>query len=103
MNTLVQKPRSSLVDTHDRFVSAISQINLHEEIVVDTETTGLDWVHDDAVCGVSVLAGSDAFYFPFRHGEGQNLEESDLRRLCGEVLLSDRATGGYNYSFDTKM
>lgn len=103
MDTLVQRDRARLIDTHERFESAIAAINMHDEIVVDTETTGLEWSGSDRVCGVSVLAGPCAFYFPFRHNEGQNLDESHLRRLAGDVLRPDRVHGGFNYSFDIKM
>lgn len=92
-----------LVTTSKQFHAAVSYLNQHEELVIDTETNGLDWAKDDKVCGVPVLAGDKSFYFPFRHGEGPNLPESYLRQLAVEVFTPERVQGGFNYSFDEKM
>lgn len=93
----------TLVTTPAQFNKAIAHINQYEELVIDTETNGLDWAKDHHVVGVPVLAGDKTFYFSFRHGEGPNLDEKYLKQLATEVFTPDRIQGGFNYSFDEKM
>jgi DNA polymerase I len=93
----------SLVQTPDQFNEAVAYLNSHDEVVADTETNGLDWAKGSHVVGASILAGERSFYFPFRHGEGVNLDESYLRRLTEEVLRPNRVQGGFHYGFDMKM
>lgn len=85
------------------YEQAKREINSHEEVVCDTETTGLQWAKGDKVCGVSILAGDKSYYFPFRHGEGGNLPEQNLQDLCKTVLRPDRPHLGFNYKFDILM
>lgn len=92
-----------LVTTLKQFESAVAEINQHEEVVVDTETNGLDWAKDHRVVGVPVLAGDRSYYFSFRHAEGPNLPEKYLKRLCKEVLPRKRKQLGFHYAFDMKM
>lgn len=95
--------KRTLVNTPEKYESAVSYINEHSEIVNDTETDGLDWVKENQVVGVSTLAGERSFYFPFRHKDGVNLPENLLADYCERVLRPDRPHGGFNYSFDVKM
>jgi DNA polymerase-1 len=89
--------------TEDNYESAVSEINRHDEIVCDTETTGLQWHKGDEVCGVCLAAGEQSYYFPYRHGEGENLPISKLEDLCTRVLRPDRPHLGFNYGFDVTM
>lgn len=76
--------------------------------VVDTETTGLSIFGNaeraqDHVIGISIDTGPEAYYFPFRHLQGNNLPMECMdffRRYLGN---SNRTYGGWNYGFDLHM
>lgn len=95
-----------LIDNDSDFSIALEEIEKHDTITVDTETTGLDW-HVDLIVGVPVRVGHDegdpkTYYFSFRHQGCANVSENKLRTL-GNVLHS-KTVRGYNYTrFDLGM
>jgi len=69
--------------------------------VIDIETSGLDILGGDELCGLGIgtIQGS-YYYFPFRHTVGTNLDikflDPLLRILEGKTLI------GHNIKFDIK-
>ncbi len=74
---------------------------------VDIETNGLKmWRREDParMCGIAIgpiADSSKAYYFSFRHGEGENLPLELLQPL--RELLADVLWLGHNLSFDCKV
>ena len=91
-----------LVNTVEMFSKVVEKIKQASILVVDTETTGLEWVRD-RLCGIAIYCDGQSFYFPFRHGEGINLPLDLLRVLIRDVLTSDKVHIGHHYSFDMKI
>jgi DNA polymerase-1 len=91
-----------LVNTVEMFSEVVEKIKQASIVVVDTETTGLEWVRD-RLCGVAIYCDGESFYFPFRHGEGINLPLDLLRVLICDVLTPDKVHIGHHYSFDMKI
>jgi DNA polymerase-1 len=92
-----------LVTNRQEFEDAISILNSGGGVVDhDYETTGTRW-HINEVCGVGLGIGEHRYYFPFRHGSGENLPVSWLPELHARVLPSERPRGGHHYSFDLKI
>ncbi len=74
------------------------------KIVVDVETNGLD-SHINQSCGIGVGEATfkaKAFYFPFRHHQGENLEYNNLADLIN-VLNESKSIIGYNIKFDLRF
>lgn len=73
------------------------------DLVIDVETTGLDWRHDQIIGYVLTFSPNprDSIYLPVRHGGGGNLDpdivESMLRFALNKQTLH---TIGHNYLFD---
>jgi DNA polymerase-1 len=82
--------------------------NLNESrlVIVDCETTGVDWKRDQAV-GYVVCVGpsmEDVWYLPVRHQGGGNLDAEQVERWLSK-LLSDpaRKVANHNLKFDLHM
>lgn len=76
--------------------------------VVDTETTGLrifatKTKERDKVIGIAVDIGPEAYYFPFRHLQGNNLPMECMEFFRRYLSNPNRTYGGWNYSFDVHM
>lgn len=98
-----------LIDTPQKLNEVKPKLLACMDPVVDTETTGLDIFgtaakgYRDKVIGIAVDTGDEAFYFPFRHRQGNNLPMSEMgffRQYLGNV---NRTYGGWNYGFDLHM
>lgn len=77
-----------------------------KELVIDVETTGLDWKRDHSVGYVLTFSAdpADSIYLPIRHGGGGNLNPDQTlamlrRHLCRPTLH----TIGFSYGFDLKF
>ena len=90
-----------LVDTIPQFTNTVKGLTKETELVVDVETNGLDPFEQHEICGVGVgtLKSDKAFYFPFRHKQGNNLPLSLLPELM-KVLSDQKRLVGYNLKFD---
>ena len=102
-----------LVDTLDKLREVIPDLLACMDPCVDTETTGLGafgrpgWARDHVI-GISIDTGTEAYYFPFRHGSATapNLPCSllDPDGFFGHYLSDEHRTYlGYNYGFDLHM
>jgi DNA polymerase-1 len=83
-----------------------SRIDAAKELVIDTETTGLDWKNDRTVGYVLTFSGNpaDSHYLPIRHGGGGNLDpDKTLAMLRRHLSRPDLRTIGFSYSFDLKF
>ena len=77
----------------------LTRIANAEQVVVDTETSGLRAWQGSKLCGVGVaLSGSEGYYWPFRHPK-DNLERQWLPRLWQALSRVPRLVG-YNLKFD---
>lgn len=104
--TLVAHPHAM---TRNRLYTAAMQwIHAQPAIAVDVETTGLrHWSGNDRVVGIAVYGGGTSvkrsFYFPFRHGRGENLnlDPSLIRTDFGPLLArTDQKKINFNCKFD---
>ena len=85
----------------DSFESALESLKKHVVLFVDLETTGLD-PYESTMCDVAICGDAlEAYYFPFRHGEGYNLPLSYLNPL--RSLLVNRTLVMWNAKFDLKF
>jgi len=98
----MSKPKQILVNTTEAYAKAKSYLGTTGGVTMDLETNGKDF-NRNKLCGVGILGGDRAFYFSFRHGEGQNLPEPLIRDLFETVLPPERPQLGHNYTFDIKM
>lgn len=89
--------------TESNYEMAVRDLNRHDDLVHDTETTGLQWARGDEVCGVGLMSGENPYYFPFRHEPGGNLPLPLLKDLCERVLRPERLQLGFNLKFDLHM
>lgn len=72
------------------------------EVGFDTETTGLRWWDGDKPIGLSISYGDQAFYLPWGHRPGGNLDE-DLMRRWAKWELAGKHIVGLNTRFDAHM
>lgn len=92
-----------LVTDHNyvRTMEALDRVET--ELFADSETTGLTPWAGDRLCGISLKGpgyDSEAYYFPFRHGYGPNLDPCRLKHF-GPLLSKRHVTYvGWNYNFD---
>lgn len=75
---------------------------------VDTETTGLSIFGNatrkrDVVIGIAIDTGLNAYYFPFRHKQGQNLPMESMKFFQSYLSDPHRTYGGWNYCYDLHM
>lgn len=96
-----------LVTTSRQFDDAIAKLSKSQDVVVDTETSGLAMFSKEGparMCGIAIgdaaVAGHD-YYFSFRHGEGPNLKIELLDYL--RQYLEHKTWLGHNISFDSKI
>lgn len=98
-----------LIDTEEKLNKIKPLLLACTDPAVDTETTGLSIFGNkertrDVVIGISIDIGSEAFYFPFRHSQGQNLPlESCLGFFQQYLSDSHRTYIGFNYNYDVHM
>lgn len=98
-----------LIDTIEKLNSVKVDLLSCSNPVVDTETTGLNiWgsmnTEPDRIIGISIDTGNEAYYFPFRHEQGQNLPMSVMTDFFVPYLSNDdRVYGGFNYKYDMHM
>ena len=105
-----------LVDTLDKLHEVMPDLLACMDPCVDTETTGLGAFGRpgrtrDHVIGISIDTGTEAYYFPFRHGydlsdRDHQLPESLLEPdgFFGRYLSDPHRTYlGFNYGFDLHM
>lgn len=83
--------------TLDNFEAAIKDVKESPELVVDTETTGLEIFGKDRICGVAIGTAHEHYYFPFRH-TSENLPFECLSVLSGAFRAANYI--GFNYKFD---
>jgi len=88
------------VVTPDTFGAFCDEIDGCDEIAVDLETTSLDPMRAE-IAGISVAAGSSAWYLPIGHTEGTNLDRDivfpRLRELFERPTI---AKSGHNAKYD---
>lgn len=97
-----------LVDTLDKLHEVMPDLLACMDPAVDTETTGLEAFGcaerpRDVVIGISVDTGTEAYYFPFRHGSGDNLPEEAWGFFRAYLADPHRCYQGFNYGFDLHM
>ncbi len=78
-----------------------------KNIVLDTETDGVDWKRNKVV-GYVVTTGPgphETWYFPTRHGKGKNLDHDQVTRWIKDKIMarSDVRLIGHNFKFDLHM
>lgn len=79
------------------------RINDASSIIIDTETTGLDWRRDETVGFVLTFSGDpqDSHYLPVRHKGGGNLDRDRVIPMLRRALRRQTLrTVGFNYAFD---
>lgn len=88
--------------TNDTYAAAMEHLTKCDELFVDTETDGLHPFRGNKLGGISIDGGLLSFYFPFRHGTGENLP---LSKLSGDIaaLIRSKPSTGFNYGFDLKF
>ena len=97
-----------LIDNTADFDRVLPDILKCMDPAVDTETDGLNaWgtMHSDPnrIIGISLDTGNEAYYFPFRHEQGQNLPMKCIEFFQWYLSNPDRTIGGFNYKFDMHM
>lgn len=97
-----------LIDTVEAFEKLKSDLLSCMDPVVDTETTGLSIFGNaeraqDHVIGIAVDIGPEAYYFPFRHLQGNNLPMECMNFFKRYLSNPRRTYGGWNYGFDLHM
>lgn len=97
-----------LVDTAHKFNKVLPDLLACPDPVVDTETTGLNpWGSEthspDRIIGLSIDTRRNAYYFPYRHKVGKNLNPKTMEFFRGYLGNRDRVIGGHNYKFDMHM
>lgn len=90
-----------LISTPDQFAQFERWAADHDVLATDTETDGLLPYNGNKVVGVSVGVGEEAFYLPFRHGQGPNLPERFMPPLID--ILNSKHLIFHNAKFDLHM
>lgn len=92
-----------MIVTSSQFPHVISRLHQCKTLYVDCETTGLQMWRDDRLCGIAVEGDGQSYYFPFRHGEGENLPLHSMTAFRN-LLSSPKITYvGFNYGFDMEF
>lgn len=97
-----------LIDTVEALDRVKPQLLACTDPCVDTETTGLSIFGNaqrprDRVIGISIDVGSEAYYFPFRHLQGNNLPMECMEFFRKYLSDAHRTYGGWNYEYDLHM
>jgi len=91
-----------LINSEELFNQAIEKILLLKKVVIDVETSGLDFYKNKhRLCGVSIGNKNIQFYFPFRHN-GNNIDISFLYKLFDIIKSNGFQLLFYNAKFDLK-
>lgn len=103
-------PQHVVVTDPDEFWRAIRWMEQHQQIAVDTETSGVDWARHARICGASVAAcGPDGkpqcFYFPIRHQTGERQLNPEMVMDGMRALLENPHVTKvlHNIKFDERM
>lgn len=97
-----------LIDTLEALEIVKPKLLACTDPCVDTETTGLSIFGNakrprDKVIGIAIDIGEEAYYFPFRHMQGQNLPMEAMGFFRAYLSNPARTYGGWNYSYDLHM
>lgn len=97
-----------LIDTVEALDRVKPQLLACTDPCVDTETTGLSIYGNaqrprDRVIGISIDVGPEAYYFPFRHMQGNNLPMECMEFFRKYLSDAHRTYGGWNYGYDLHM
>ena len=80
------------------------RLDVASTVVIDTETSGLDWRHDVVVGWVLTFSADpkDSFYLPIRHLGGGNLNVNSVEGMIANKFNSRRSLRviGHNLGFD---
>jgi DNA polymerase-1 len=79
-----------------------NRIEWASEIVVDVETTGLDW-RSNQICGYVFSFGphqEDSLYLPVRHERGPNYDAATVKAMVLSHQNQPRRWVGHNMAFD---
>ena len=78
------------------------RLSYAKEVVIDVETTGLDW-RKNKICGYALAFGpkdEDSFYIPVRHESGPNHDATRVRNMIISHQNKPRRWIGHNLAFD---
>ena len=97
-----------LIDTPEKLERVKPSLLACTDPCVDTETTGLSIFGNaerarDTVIGISIDDGHEAYYFPFRHKQGNNLPDESMEFFREYLSDPNRTYGGFNYNYDLHM
>ena len=97
-----------LIDTVEKFESIKPSLLACTDPTVDTETTGLSIFGNakrsrDTIIGYAIHDGTEAYYLPFRHKQGNNLPTTCQNFLKSYLSNTNRTYGGWNYNYDLHM
>lgn len=94
-----------LIDTLEKFDTVVPKLLACTNPTVDTETDGTNTfgtttTEPNRLIGLSVYDGLEAYYFPFRHLQGQNLPMGCMEFFKEYLSNPFRTYCGWNYKFD---
>lgn len=97
-----------LIDTVDKLEAIKPSLLACTDPCVDTETTGLSIFGNadrkrDVIIGIAIDDGTEAYYLPFRHAQGDNLPMECMEFLRSYLSDSHRTYIGWNYNYDLHM
>lgn len=97
-----------LIDTLEKFNEVKCDILMCNNPSVDTETSGTNPFgtvqrDGDRVIGIAIDIEREAYYFPFRHMQGNNLPMECMDFLRPYLSNHERTFIGFNYKFDEHM
>ena len=81
---------------------AYQRLNKAKQVVIDVETTGLDW-RTNKICGYVLTFGpdpDDTLYLPVRHDSGPNEDAEKVRMMLIKAQAYQRHWIGHNLAFD---
>jgi DNA polymerase I len=93
-----------LVDSKDKLKNALESLSAGTELCFDTETTGLDIIHDKPIgLSFSCKAG-EAFYFPIVEKHLSNVSPEEMILASKKLLENTEITKiAHNAKFDIQM
>lgn len=97
-----------LIDTVEKLEAIKPSLLACMDPCVDTETTGLSIFGNaerkqDLVIGYAIHDGTEAYYLPFRHAQGNNLPSECMEFLRPYLSDPNRTYSGWNYNYDLHM